>query len=32
MSWLEEFRCDGLRFDATVFIRSVDGMPSDRPT
>ncbi len=25
MSWLEEFRCDGLRFDATVHIRSVDG-------
>lgn len=25
MTWLEEFRCDGLRFDATVYIRSVDG-------
>ena len=23
MTWLEEFRCDGLRFDATVFIRHV---------
>lgn len=29
MSWLEEFRCDGLRFDATSYIRSVDGQPSD---
>ncbi len=28
MTWLEEFRCDGLRFDATVYIRSVDGIPS----
>jgi 1,4-alpha-glucan branching enzyme len=25
MTWLEEFRCDGLRFDATAYIRSVDG-------
>jgi 1,4-alpha-glucan branching enzyme len=25
MTWLEEFRCDGLRFDATVHIRTVDG-------
>jgi 1,4-alpha-glucan branching enzyme len=25
MTWLEEFRCDGLRFDATVYIRTVDG-------
>ena len=25
MLWLEEFRCDGLRFDATNFIRSVTG-------
>jgi 1,4-alpha-glucan branching enzyme len=25
MTWLEEFRCDGLRFDATAHIRSVDG-------
>lgn len=32
MSWLEEFRCDGLRFDATVFIRAVDGMPADPGT
>jgi 1,4-alpha-glucan branching enzyme len=29
MTWLEEFRCDGLRFDATVFIRSVNGDPGD---
>ena len=27
LTWLEEFRCDGLRFDATVFVRSVDGHP-----
>ena len=25
LTWLEEFRCDGLRFDATVHIRTVDG-------
>ncbi len=25
MTWLEEFRCDGLRFDATVHIRTIDG-------
>lgn len=25
MTWLEEFQCDGLRFDATVYIRAVDG-------
>jgi len=30
MTWLEEFRCDGLRFDATVHIRTADGYP-DRP-
>jgi len=29
MTWLEEFRCDGLRFDATVFIRRVDGEPGN---
>ncbi len=29
MTWLEEFRCDGLRFDATVYIRTVDGDVSD---
>ena len=25
MMWLEEFRMDGLRYDMTLFIRSVDG-------
>lgn len=25
LTWLEEFRCDGLRFDATVYIRNADG-------
>ncbi|HET7168478.1 MAG TPA: alpha-amylase family glycosyl hydrolase, partial [Candidatus Limnocylindrales bacterium] len=25
LTWLEEFQCDGLRFDATVYIRAVDG-------
>ncbi len=25
MTWLEEFQCDGLRFDATVYIRAVEG-------
>ena len=29
MSWLEEFRCDGLRFDATEYIRTVDGETTD---
>jgi 1,4-alpha-glucan branching enzyme len=29
LTWLEEFRCDGLRFDATVFIRSANGDPGD---
>ena len=29
MTWLEEFRCDGLRFDSTVYIRTVDGDPRD---
>ena len=28
MTWLEEFRCDGLRFDATVHIRTVEGYPA----
>ena len=27
MTWLEEFRCDGLRFDSTVHIRTADGEP-----
>jgi 1,4-alpha-glucan branching enzyme len=30
MSWLEEFRCDGLRFDSTLYIRSVNGDPHDQ--
>jgi 1,4-alpha-glucan branching enzyme len=25
LTWLEEFRCDGLRFDSTLYIRTVDG-------
>ena len=25
MTWLEEFRCDGLRFDSTLYMRTVDG-------
>ncbi|MGZ9160437.1 MAG: alpha-amylase family glycosyl hydrolase [Candidatus Limnocylindrales bacterium] len=25
LTWLEEFQCDGLRFDATVYIRAADG-------
>ena len=29
LTWLEEFRCDGLRFDATVYIRNVDGDPTN---
>jgi 1,4-alpha-glucan branching enzyme len=29
LTWLEEFRCDGLRFDSTLFIRTVDGDPSN---
>ncbi len=29
MTWLEEFRCDGLRFDSTLFVRTIDGMPGD---
>jgi 1,4-alpha-glucan branching enzyme len=32
--WLEDYRADGLRFDATNYIRNVDGrdMPADDPT
>ena len=29
LTWLEEFRCDGLRVDATVYVRTVDGDPSN---
>ena len=33
LTWLEEFRCDGLRFDATVYIRSVTASrATSRPT
>ncbi len=32
MTWLEEFRCDGLRFDATVYVRAVDGDPTNPST
>jgi 1,4-alpha-glucan branching enzyme len=28
LTWLEEFRCDGLRFDSTVHIRNIDIDPS----
>jgi 1,4-alpha-glucan branching enzyme len=28
LSWLDDFRADGLRFDATAWIRSVDGSAS----
>jgi 1,4-alpha-glucan branching enzyme len=30
LTWLEEFRCDGLRFDATLYIRTIDG-DADNP-
>jgi 1,4-alpha-glucan branching enzyme len=29
ITWLEEFRCDGLRFDATVYVRTIDGDPQN---
>ncbi len=32
ITWLEEFRCDGLRVDATVYVRTVDGDPSNPAT
>ena len=31
LTWLEDFRCDGLRFDATVYIRTVSGDPALDP-
>jgi 1,4-alpha-glucan branching enzyme len=31
LTWLEEFRCDGLRFDATAYIRNLDGNVATRP-
>jgi 1,4-alpha-glucan branching enzyme len=30
LTWLEEFRCDGLRFDSTKHVRAVDGEPANR--
>jgi len=30
LTWLEDFRADGLRFDATVHIRTVDGLPDNQ--
>ena len=30
LCWLEEFRCDGLRFDSTINVRTVDRRP-ERP-
>ena len=27
MTWLDEFRCDGLRFDSTVHMRTTEGYP-----
>ena len=30
MTWLEEFRCDGLRFDSTVHMRTTEGYPACR--
>ena len=29
LTWLEEFHCDGLRFDSTLYIRTVDGDPGN---
>ena len=31
LTWLEEFRCDGLRFDSTIYIRNVDGHVGTQP-
>ena len=28
MTWLDEFQCDGLRFNSTVFIRTREGYPA----
>ena len=28
MTWLEEFRCDGLRFNSTVHMRTTEGYPA----
>jgi 1,4-alpha-glucan branching enzyme len=32
LTWLEEFRCDGLRFDSTLYMRTVDGIAGDPAT
>jgi 1,4-alpha-glucan branching enzyme len=29
MMWLEDYRVDGLRYDATVYIRTIDGLGGD---
>ena len=29
LTWLEEFRCDGLRFDSTLYVRTIHGVSSD---
>lgn len=29
LTWLEDFHCDGLRFDSTKHIRAVDGVPTN---
>ena len=31
LCWLEEFRCDGLRFDSTINIRTVTAISTTRP-
>lgn len=31
LMWIEEYRMDGLRFDATLYIRTVSGVGSDIP-
>ncbi len=31
LMWVEEFHMDGLRFDATLYIRTIDGVGSDIP-
>jgi 1,4-alpha-glucan branching enzyme len=31
LTWLEDYRCDGLRFDATVWIRALRGPDDDPP-
>jgi 1,4-alpha-glucan branching enzyme len=31
LMWIEEFHMDGLRFDATLYIRTIDGLGTDLP-